>query len=132
MAIMIYPNDETYRYDGQSGIYAIFWQKEIIYIGQAKDVGARLDQHFNTNRTIHQILAEQQVIGFNTSKDAYLYRTLSMYCFITAFFDDIGITMLHECPISELNEWEESFIKEYKPRFNYGGVDAPYHAYQRF
>ena len=124
--LIIYPNDETYRYNGKSGIYAIFYGKEIIYIGQAKDVGKRLDQHFNTNAAIRSLLAEQEVVGFNTPKDAYYYRTLSMYCFITAHFDEIGIAMLHDCPIGDLNEWEESFIKEYKPRFNYGGVDAPF------
>lgn len=31
--LIIYPNDETYRYYGKSGIYAIFYDKEIIYIG---------------------------------------------------------------------------------------------------
>jgi hypothetical protein len=52
-----------------------------------------------------------------------------MYCFITAHYDEIGIGMLYECPVGDLNGWEEGFIKEYKPRFNYGGVDAPYHAF---
>ena len=129
--IMIYPNEETYRYDGVSGIYALFYNKEIIYIGQSKDVGERLEQHLNTNTAIRSLLAEQEIVGFNTPKDPYYYRTLSMYCFITAHYDKIGIGMLCDCPVGDLNGWEESFIKEYKPRFNYGGVDAPYHEFRR-
>jgi hypothetical protein len=36
-----------------------------------------------------------------------------------------------ECPIEELNYYEEYFIKEYKPRYNWGGVDVPFHPYKK-
>ena len=113
-----------------SGIYGITYDKEIIYIGQAKNIEERLEQHFNTNAAIRTILARQQVEGFGTPYDQYNYKTLSLYCFITANYNHIGFVILTECPISELNEWEQAFIKEYQPRYNWGGVDVPFHPYQ--
>lgn len=127
--IIKYNNEETWRFAGKSGIYAIIYDTEIIYIGQSADVEERLEQHLNTNSAIRSLLAEQEVVGFGTPKDPYYYRTLSMYCFITAHYDHIFIALLEECPTHLLNEWEEAYIKEFRPRFNYGGVDAPYRPY---
>ena len=125
----IYKNDENWRFPCP-GIYGITYNEQIIYIGQSKDIEERLEQHFNTNSAIRSILAEQEVSGFGTKYDQYTYKTLSMYCFITAHYNKIGFVVLAQCPIEELDEWEKAFIKEYKPRFNWGGVDVPFHSYK--
>lgn len=126
---MIYNNQENYLFP-TSGIYGITYNDEIIYIGQAKNIEDRLEYHFNTNTAIRTILAEQIAEGFGTPYDQYNYKTLSLYCFITANYNKIGFTILMECPIEELNYYEEYFIKEYKPRYNWGGVDVPFHPYK--
>lgn len=125
---MIYPNDETWRFPFP-GIYALTYKNTIIYIGQAKNIEDRLEQHFNTDTQIRTILAKQQIEGFGTPYDLYTYKTLSLYCFITANYNDIGITCLLDCPIEELNQWEEALIKLHKPKYNWGGVDVPFHPY---
>ena len=41
-----------------------------------------------------------------------------MYCFIDAHREDI----LQECRDDELSSYEEYYINQFKPRFNYKGV----------
>lgn len=110
-----------------SGIYALMGPDgEIIYIGQSKNIFKRLRAHNNPHQiqnTLRQIAEENG----NVHRD----KQLALYMFIDNNKDEIGVKILEFCEVAELNEAEKYYIEQYKPRFNYEGVNIPFKGYKR-
>ena len=102
-----------------SGIYALTYEDEIIYIGQSTNICNRVKSHMkdtNVNDTIAKIYKEDGKVN--------RCKQLAMYHFIDKHKEDIGFKILKET--DELNKYEKELIEQYKPRYNYKGVDVPY------
>lgn len=108
------------KYRGISGIYALIYNNEIIYIGQSVNIGSRLTAHNSKNRYETTKKKMEKESGCNREK------SLAMYDLIRQHRDDIGFQILKECPIELLNQEEEKYIIKYQPCFNYKGVDVSY------
>ena len=108
------------KYRGISGIYALIYNNEIIYIGQSVNIGSRLTAHNSKNRYETTKKKMEKEPGCNREK------SLAMYDLIRQHRDDIGFQILKECPIELLNQEEEKYIIKYQPCFNYKGVDVSY------
>lgn len=110
-----------------SGIYALMAPYgEIIYIGQSANIYKRLRTHNNP----HQI---QNTLRKIAEEDGNVHRDkqLALYMFIDENRGEVGAKVLEFCDLSELNEAEEYYIKEYQPRFNYEGVQIPFRGVKR-
>lgn len=108
------------KYRGISGIYALVYNNEIIYIGQSVNIGSRLTAHNSKNRYETTKKKMEKESGCNREK------SLAMYDLIRQYRDDIEFQILKKCSIELLNQEEEKYITKYQPRFNYKGVDVPY------
>lgn len=109
-----------------SGIYAIGFEDIILYIGQSKSIGDRMLSHFEERafeKTIDKIIKEDG--------QANRCKTLAMYYYIKENKKYIWFTILEECSLDKLNELEEKYINQYKPRYNYAGVDIPFKSFSR-
>lgn len=100
----------------KSGIYYLYYDNEIIYIGQSKDIYDRLCHHRNWNSSLKK--AQQNRDGGHL---------VELYQFIGEHLDfiEFGIFRFTHS-LEENNYWEEHFIKTYKPKYNYAGVDIAY------
>lgn len=113
--------EEFQKFNKKSGIYALMYHDEIIYVGQSVDIGRRLREHANETaiqKTINQIYREDGKA--NRSKQ------LAKYIFIDRYREEIEFIILKET--DELDKWEEYFISLYQPKYNYVGVDVPFRA----
>ena len=115
--------DEFKKYQGISGIYGLIYdngkEKEVIYIGQSVDIQQRLRKHRNENafqNTLNEIIREDG----KTNR----CKALAMYYFIDTNRDNIKFAVFEET--QELEKWEEYYIKLFKPKYNYIGIDVPY------
>lgn len=107
-------------YNNISGVYALLYNDEIIYIGQSNNMGRRLKEHRQENaleKTLEKIKKEQGRINRD--------KQVAMYKFINENRNNIYFTILAET--ADLNECEQGYITEYQPRFNYKGVDVPFY-----
>lgn len=107
------------KYNKKAGIYALIHQDEIIYIGSSKDIGSRLRHHLSENalnNTLRMIYAEE---GRSNR-----CKALAMYHFISTHREEIQFNVLEET--NDLNEREEYYINQHKPKYNYAGVDIPF------
>ena len=105
-----------------SGIYGFVYNNEIIYIGQAYDIRTRIGEHLNPNAfdTILKKLIKEEG---NTNRS----KQLAFYNFIREYKEQgLGVVILRECVKEELNKYEEKYITQFKPKFNYKGVIVPY------
>lgn len=110
------------KYRGISGIYALIYNNEIIYIGQSVNIGSRLTAHNSKNRyEITKKKMEQEGFGKCCRE-----KSLVMYDLIRHHRDDIEFQILEQCSVELLNQLEEKYIVQYQPCFNYKGVDVPY------
>lgn len=101
-------------YKGKSGVYGLFFNKELIYIGQSKDFSKRLGKHSKKDAIVESLIKQEEGLG-NYKK------AIAMYEFIDENRDNIFFYILS----NDMNE-EKYYIKKYKPKYNYKGVDIPY------
>jgi excinuclease UvrABC nuclease subunit len=114
--------EEMKPFDKISGIYAIIYHDEVIYVGQSTRIGKRLQTHSAQNalqNTIHSIETDIDK-GFCSNRS----KAVAMYAFIAAHRDEMEFAILKET--ADLNKWEEHYITLFKPRYNYKGVNIPY------
>lgn len=107
-------------YKGKKGIYALLLDEKIVYIGQSTNLYSRLRKHFNSEKALEDTL---RMIKQENNKCNRL-KQVALYEFINTYKDQMKFTILKET--DELNKYEEQYITEYKPKFNYKGVDIPY------
>ena len=94
---------------GIVGIYAIQYQKEIIYIGQSTNVLCRWKQHnYNVDKTL---------LGEVKSLTRYAQQKYNFLA--TKRPEDVDFIILQQCAIEELDKLEFYYIQKYKPRFNF-------------
>ena len=105
-------------FNGTSGIYALIYDSEVIYVGQSINIGERLRTHRRT--TVKQIVDKIIDEGGKSNR----CKQIALYDFITNNKDDIQFVVLLET--NELNKYEEHYIKLFLPKYNYKGVDVPY------
>lgn len=113
--------EEFQKFDKKSGIYALMYHDEIIYVGQSVNIGRRLREHANETaiqKTINEI--------YKSDGKKNLCKQLAKYIFIDRYREEIEFIILKET--DELDKWEEYFISLYQPKYNYVGVDVPYRA----
>lgn len=104
-----------------SGVYALVYDNQAIYVGQSIKVGKRLSTHSHPEARIRDI--RKHIISHN--------KKLDMYLFIQSHMDDIYFVVI-ECPIEELNKLEEEKIMKHQPRYNTLGVDIRYAGEKRY
>lgn len=112
-------NKNTKVFNNKSGIYALIYDNEVIYIGQSINLKDRLNRHgrkSKVNETIKKIEKEEGKV--NRSKQ------LAMYLFIDKHRENIQFAILKET--NDLNKYEKHYIELFTPKFNYKGVDVPY------
>lgn len=110
--------DEIRNFNDKSGIYALIYDNEVIYVGQSKNIGDRLRTHRRTKveQIVNKIIKEGGKV--NRSKQ------IALYDFINGNKEDIQFVVLLET--KELNRYEEHYIKLFQPKYNYKGVDVPF------
>lgn len=109
-------------FNNRKGVYAIGYKDEIFYVGQSKNLGDRLRHHRSEN-------AFENTIRDIIRKDGQTHqcKALAMYHFINTNRKDIYFMILAEVEdLLELDVYEEKYITELQPRYNYTGVDVPY------
>ena len=99
------------------GIYAILYNKEVIYIGQSINIRSRLDSHKNKARINEYAKRDQH------NKNTQL--KLEFYTLIQEHMDEIQFLYV-PCDKKELDKYEEYYINKYKPKYNYVGVYTRY------
>ena len=112
---------ELDRFKHISGIYAIGVDDEILYIGQSVSIGDRLLCHFHPD-AFDYILEKT----YREKGAVNRYKALGLYHHIFKRKDEIWFTILARVPQSALNQEESKLIDQYKPRYNYEGIDKPF------
>ena len=107
-------------FNRMSGIYALWYKDEIIYIGQSRNIGSRLFTHSKSGEAFSDTLK----LIFQEDGTHNRCKALAMYHFISMHHEDIKFSVLELT--EDLNNREEFFISKYLPRYNYIGVDVPY------
>ena len=104
----------------KSGIYAILYNDIAIYIGKSKDVHERLSAHCRDS-------AFEQTLARILKEDGKCNRckSLAMYDFIRKNKENLSFTVL-EADEDQLSSLEKKYITQYKPKYNYSGVDDKY------
>ena len=105
-----------------SGIYAILYNNEVIYVGQSINIRSRLDSHTNKARINEYAKRDQH------NKNTQL--KLEFYTLIQEHMDEIQFLYV-PCDKKELDKYEEYYINKYKPKYNYVGVYTRYKKAQR-
>ena len=100
-----------------TGVYALIYKGEVIYVGQSCNIRARLLSH-------HAYKARLNWLRNQSTSEARQLST-SFYTFIKDNLLDIQFLAISVEPL-ELNKTEEHYITKYKPRFNYAGVVIAY------
>ena len=111
-----------------SGIYAILYRGQIIYIGQSENIYNRIKQHFKLTQNVKKLVEQQDKNGY--LKD-WEQLSLKKNLFIAEFSDDISWEILELCEVDDLDLNEKYWIEKYKPIFNYEGVVTEYHGQRR-
>ena len=78
---------------------------------------------------LSKILREQSddIITKNNITDDYFEDYKEEWKFIKEHKEQgLGVVILRECVKEELNKYEEKYITQFKPKFNYKGVIVPY------
>lgn len=104
-----------------SGIYALLYKGEIIYIGQSQDIRKRLKRHYSV-AALQDVKRKIQTEGDRP----YRQNELRRYTFIQDHFYDVYWTILTQCSREELNKWEQYWIEKERPQFNWSGVVSNY------
>lgn len=115
--------EEMRQFRNKSGIYAIIHNNQVLYVGQSKNLGERLQTHRRENAlesTISKIIHEVEKSG----KCGNYSKTIAMYDYINKHRKEIQFAILLET--AELNKWEQHYIELFLPKYNYKGVDVPY------
>ena len=110
--------DEIRSFNNTSGIYALIYDNEVIYVGQSKNIGDRLRTHRRTR--VEQIVSKIIKEGGKMNRS----KQVALYDFITNNKEDIQFIVLLET--KELDRYEEHYIKLFQPKYNYKGVDVPF------
>ena len=87
------------KYRGISGIYALIYNNEIIYIGQSVNIGSRLTAHNSKNR-YETTKKKMEQEGFSK---CCREKSLAMYDLIRNHRDDIEFQILEQCSVESLN-----------------------------
>lgn len=111
--------DMSYLKPKTSGIYALLYNNQVIYVGQSRDIRTRLLHHANTKSCLKQLEKRK-----STAKSFGLEK--KRYEFIEEHFNEIDFLYI-PVELAELNQYEEYYIKKYKPIYNYSGVIGKYH-----
>lgn len=92
-----------------TGIYAIWDNDEVIYVGQSNNIVKRIKSHFSKNKLFYEMKDFIKEKDYITANDKYdgMCNTLKFYCHIHERRDVLDIEVLELCNISELNEKEE-------------------------
>lgn len=85
--------------DKRIGIYGIYENDVLLYIGQTKYFGRRISQHKYDLKNRPYML----------SIDSYLNKI---------DFNTISFKLLKECSVKDLDKYEEDLINLYKPKYN--------------
>lgn len=113
-----FTKEEANHFKNKSGVYALIYDNEVIYVGQSINLAKRLKAHMTTKpQTIVKKIIEE-------NGKCNRCKSLAMYAFLDEHKDDIQFVVLLET--DELNKYEEHYIKLFLPRYNYKGVDVPY------
>lgn len=110
------------QFKNREGIYFLIYEDYPIYIGQSTNIANRLKTHKNPKALQNIIKTIIKNIEKNGKSPNY-NKTIAMYNFINEHRDSIQFAVLET---NELDKWEEYYINEYKPKYNYKGVDIPY------
>ncbi len=102
-----------------SGIYALLYQNEVIYVGQGSSIRNRLLYHMNWNGRLNELEKRDRSCKSTALK-------IQRYEFIRDHYEEIDFLFLEEKDQSQRNALEEHYIHKYKPRFNYAGVYCKY------
>ena len=105
------------------GIYALTFGGQVIYVGQSKDIENRVKDHFRWKTRVKEIQKKGQKQGGYTRGQIV---QLSRYQFIGMHEGKVSYKILEECSESQLDAYEEYWIKRYNPIFNYEGVYVEY------
>lgn len=109
------------------GIYALCFEKEIIYIGQSHEIGKRIASHMSKTKLERTIQLQEKTK--NSEHPVNYQYAIALYTFIQNNRENIKFCILKECPKNLLNSQEEKFIAKYQPKFNYAGVQKPFIPY---
>lgn len=110
---------EYKRFNRMSGIYALVYKNEIIYVGQSCNVRQRLISHHGYRSVLRGLYKRKQPYSDSTQ-----FR-INFYTFIKENMKDIQFLAIPVEPI-DLIKTEKHYIEKYKPRFNYAGVVIAY------
>lgn len=84
----------------QSGIYALVWRREVVYVGQSKTMLVRIYSHRNAWG----------------DKRRGKHRAMPSWCPVKGIlFDDVYVMPV---PAEDLDRVEREMIAKYRPRFN--------------
>lgn len=111
-----------------SGVYFIFIETEMIYIGQTNNLYRRLSEHMSMDT--YNIWKARRESSIGTCHYDSCNNTFNLYQTIR---NNIGkVTFVVEpMKSSALNNFEEKYIKFWKPKYNYAGVKCEYIPYNR-
>lgn len=107
-------HENAKKHKGESGVYGLFFNKELIYIGQSKDFSKRLSSHSRKDAFSKSLAKQEEGIGD-------YQKAINMYKFIDENRENIFFYILS----NDINE-EKDYIEYYRPKYNYKGVDVPY------
>lgn len=105
-----------HQYDGVSGIYAILYKEQVLYVGQSVNVCRRLFSHHSMRGNIKRNLAE-----YNATKNACAHNRVDFYRFLLDNKPFIYFIVL-PTPQDKLDAVEQHYITKYKPQYNWTGV----------
>lgn len=118
----IFTNKEIRKqFKNVSGIYALYYNNEIIYIGKSKDIHNRIRAHNNPNQ-LNNIYKQIEKENGKCNRD----KEVQLYTFIREYKDNMYFDVLYICNEEDLNKYEEYYIMKYQPKYNYSGVDRTY------
>ena len=122
MKISAYPftHSNFQQYKNTQGIYALIFNKQIIYVGQSTNLAHRLNAHWKAEYAYEKTLQKIQQENGTVYRD----KQLALYTFIKQHKDELYFTVLEET--TDLDNREKFFIEYFLPRFNYKGVDIPF------
>lgn len=107
-------------FDNVSGIYALIYNDEVIYVGQSRNIKKRLGAHHCYETNIKRAMKNYE----KDNRESYLNEK-ARYEFIRDHMKEIVFLVL-PVETDKLDEVEEVYIDKYKPRFNWHGVRTAY------
>ena len=110
------------EYEGVSGIYALIYDNQVIYVGQSINVRRRLLSHHGFKNKIKQ---------YQDATNDGGKQKLEFYKFLQEHEKDISFLVL-VADREQLNELEEQYITKYQPKYNWSGVVVKYAPLKRY